>query len=71
MDNINVVYMDMPIGCKEAVTPNEDDSYTIFINTRYSQEQRTASYLHALGHIEHEDFNNECSVDTIEAKAHQ
>ena len=49
---------------KETVTSNEDGSYTIFLNSRFTQE-----HIHAIGHIDRDDFNKG-SADVIEAYAH-
>ena len=56
---------------KETVTCNEDGSYTIFLNTRFTQEQLNDAYIHALNHIIRADIDKHTSsVDTIEAYAH-
>ena len=62
-----VIFMDMTTN--EAVTENEDGSYTIFINARLSYEKQMQSYLHAMRHITGEDFSKNC-VQTIECNAH-
>ena len=54
----------------EMVTPNPDGSYTILVNARKSFEAQQESVLHALGHIERNDFEKE-NVQQIEAVAHQ
>ena len=54
---------------KEAITENEDGSYTIFINSRLNYEQQVMSYLHALKHITGNDFEKE-DVQKIERIAH-
>ena len=69
---INVVLMDFHCTeIKEALTHNEDDSYTIFLNSRYNKEQLQLSYLHALSHIEHDDFHNGGDINQIEAERHK
>lgn len=55
---------------KETVTVNDDGSYSIFINSRFNNEQQTNAYIHALGHITRLDFEKNNSVDVIEAYAH-
>lgn len=62
-----VIFMDMTTN--EAVTENEDGSYTIFINARLSYEKQMQSYLHAMRHITGEDFSKDC-VQKIESNAH-
>lgn len=54
----------------EAVTENEDGSYTIFINNRLCEEKRLKSFWHAMNHIKNCDFEKE-DVQEIELKAHQ
>lgn len=54
---------------KETVANNEDGSYTIFLNSRFTQEQLADAYIHAMGHIDRDDFNKG-SADAIEAYAH-
>jgi len=71
--DINVQMMDLKTTkVKETVTCNEDGSYTIFLNTRFTQEQLNDAYIHALNHIIRADFDKHTSsVDTIEAYAHE
>lgn len=72
MYDINVQMMDLKTTkVKETVTCNEDGSYTIFLNTRFTQEQLNDAYIHALNHIIRADFGRHTSsVDSIEAYAH-
>lgn len=53
----------------EMVRENTDGTYSIFLNTRCSHEQNVESYLHALRHIENNDFEKE-DVQDIEREAH-
>ena len=48
---------------------NADDSYTIFLNARLSQESRVKSYYHALRHIQEQEFEKQ-NVQDIEIQAH-
>lgn len=69
--DINVQIMDLKsTKVKETVTCNEDGSYTIFINSRFNQEQQNNAYIHALGHILRLDFDQKTSADILEACAH-
>lgn len=72
MSDINVHLIDFPEGAKgnEAVTPNEDGSYSVFINARAASNKQQEAYLHALEHIKNDDFSSSESVQAIEAKAH-
>ena len=67
---INVVFMNMNTKIHEAVTPNEDGSYTVFINSRLSTEAQKNAYLHALYHIRNDDFRP-CDVNQMEKQAHE
>jgi len=55
---------------KEAVTENNDGSYTIFIETSLSREAQQKAFIHALKHILGKDFNK-VNVDKIEFDAHR
>lgn len=66
---INVVLLNFPGPEREAVTHNEDDSYTIFINAKLSFDGRQQAYHHALNHIKANDFEK-TDVQQIEAIAH-
>lgn len=71
LPDINLNYLDFPKGkTHEAVTLNEDGSYTVFIDAKLSQEERAKKYLHALTHIIGEDFGKE-NVQEIEKEAHK
>lgn len=65
--NYQVILMDMTVN--EVVTENEDGSYTIFINSRLNYEKRLNAYLHAMKHIEGDDFQKG-DVQNIEYLAH-
>ena len=54
---------------KEMVTINDDGSYTIFINARFSQEEQMKAYKHAMHHIDCSDFWKS-DVQEIEQEAH-
>lgn len=70
LERINVQLLNMDTKIPEQLVKNDDDSYTIFLNARLSQESRIKSYMHALRHIEENDFEDE-DVQSIEAKTHQ
>lgn len=66
---INVIFQDFPVPGKEMVIPNDDGSYTVFINSRLNWETQMDAYAHAMKHITGEDFKKE-SVQEIETLAH-
>lgn len=68
-DNINIIFMDMEIGITEQVVHNFDDSYTVFLNTRYSHATLQKAFDHALEHINNGDFEK-VDAQLIEAQAH-
>ena len=58
-----------PGSTKEAVTENEDGSYTIFIEQALSREEQQEEFLHALSHILGNDFSKD-DIHQIERTAH-
>lgn len=70
MDDINVLYADMPTTIRSYVVNNKDMSYTIILNSRLSHEQNVVSYQHELNHIFNGDYDKKCNVDMIEVNAH-
>lgn len=68
--DVNIILMDFPKGKgHEMVVPNEDGSYTIFINAALNYESQQAALKHAMSHIENDDFYKE-DVQEIEYQAH-
>lgn len=59
----------LDIQADEAITENEDGTYTIFINQKLTQEKQKQLAYHALKHIGLDDFSKD-DVDAIEAIAH-
>ncbi len=53
----------------EAITENEDGSYTIFVNNELCQAKRFLAIEHAFRHIMGDDFSKS-DVQEIEAEAH-
>jgi hypothetical protein len=68
MDDIYVYIVDMPTTAAELVMPC-NGGYTIYLNARLSYQDRVKAYLHALGHVERNDFEKE-DVQKIEMEAH-
>lgn len=67
--DVNVVLLDLPTKEKEAVTKNEDGSFTIIINSKLSYKGQLLAYKHAMKHIQDNDFQK-YNVQAIEASAH-
>ena len=68
--SIFIYITDMPPKVRETVVPCGCD-YTVYINSRLSKKGQEEAYLHALWHIEHNDFESEEDVQIIEARAHR
>ena len=64
-----IVYLD-GMKTNEAVTENEDGSFTIFINDALCELKRIKAVQHALDHIGSDDFTKE-NVQEIESTAHK
>ena len=71
MEEINVVYADMPTRIHSYVVANADASYTIILNSKLSHEQHMISYNHEVEHIIKGDYDRKCSADLIEIVAHK
>ena len=69
MEDINVQLIDMDTKIPEHIVKNQDDSYTIFLNSKLSHDEQLKSYSHALMHIQRNDFDKE-KADSIEYNAH-
>lgn len=70
MEDINVSMVDLPCSIGAFVVANNDQTYTIVLNSRKSHEQNLKSYLHELAHIKNGDYDKKCGVDLIEIMAH-
>lgn len=60
MDNMTV---------NEAITENEDGSFTVFINSNLCDSKRLEAINHAIRHITGQDFGK-ADVQQIELSAH-
>lgn len=63
-------FVDMPCKIGATAVPNEDGTFTVYVNSRLSIEKQKESYLHELRHIKGDDFYKNLSVQVIEFKAH-
>lgn len=66
---VNTIMLDMEYGIYEEIHKNKDDSFSIFLNSRYNSETLRDAYLHAVDHILRDDWEND-DVQIIEAEAH-
>ena len=60
--------IDTMIG--ETICHNADDSYTIFVNSRWSSEMQRKCILHAFDHVRHHDWEK-YDVQEIERERHE
>lgn len=67
---VNCHLIDFPNAGREMVVKNEDDSYTVLINAKLSEQGRLNAYSHAMQHIESNDFEK-YDVQGIEADGHE
>lgn len=67
--NVYVYFYPLPDGINEAVCPC-DGGYNVTIDPRQSYDGVIRSYLHALKHINNNDFEKE-NVNEIERQAHE
>ena len=67
----NVLNPKMPPTIKAYTVNNNDDSFTIVLNSRLNREQHLKSYHHELTHIENGDYDRQCKdINMIEIYAH-
>lgn len=62
----------MPSGATEMVCKNEDNTYTILVNSNLTAERQTEAIWHAISHIQNNDFERveEYGIQKIESQAH-
>lgn len=70
MIDYQVRLINFPSKTKEAVTKNEDGTYTIFIDAALSRDEQQKRFRHAMRHILSDDFAKE-NVQDIEVLAHE
>lgn len=56
---------------REAVTEDAEGNYIIFINSRLSPDIQKKAYLHALKHVQNDDFNSNVDISTLEYERHR
>ena len=71
--DLNVQLVDFKTSAiDEVVRHNEDDSYTILLNSRQASNRLEKAYRHALWHITNHDFENkDGNIQEIELTAHE
>ena len=61
-----VRYKVMPRGIYAYGLPNDDGTFSIYLDPRRSHDQQLADYRHELRHIANDDFYNGLTLDQIE-----
>lgn len=56
--DVFVRVVDLPLGIGGMVTPNDDGTFSVYLNARNSRAKQEKSYRHELGHIERDDLYN-------------
>ena len=67
--NFVIVLADLDPMIGETICHNSDDSYTIFLNSRWSSEMQRRCFLHALDHVRHHDWEK-TDIQQIEGERH-
>lgn len=67
---VNVKLLHLGKGVREIVFENEDGGHTVFIEEQLAPEAQRKAFLHAMRHIEEDDFGKHGNVGRIEAEAH-
>ena len=70
METINVILIDLDTMVGETICKNADDSFTIFINSRWSSEMQKRCFRDALDHIRNNDWEK-ADADCIEGERHE
>lgn len=71
--SINIIYIDLPPGSHGNSVPNEDGSFTMFLDPRDSEEMQMYGFHHEFdSHIKQKHFDNiqDKNADHLEAEAH-
>ena len=61
-----VYFESLPLPVRGVVTPNDDGTFSIYINSRLSEAKQREAFRHELGHIERDDFYNGEPLQKIE-----
>ena len=57
----------LPYGVRRCVKPNaDDDGFSIYINSRLSEDQKRKALDHEIDHIKNDDFYNDKPIEEIE-----
>ena len=62
--------VDFPVdsGCDGIVTPNDDSTFSIYLDARTTRERQLKACNHEIKHIEHNDFDGK-DIEKAEREA--
>lgn len=58
--------IDLPVQIGGMVTPNDDGTYSVYLNARNTAARMAMSFDHEVGHIENDDFYNGKNIGEVE-----
>lgn len=64
-----VRFVDLPLSIGGFVMPNDDTTFSVYINARHTEARQLISYIHEVRHIQHDDFYNGKPIYIIEREA--
>lgn len=56
----------LPWSIKGLVTPNDDGTFSIFVNSRWPEAWQLMTYVHEVRHIQRDDFYNSLPIEKVE-----
>lgn len=63
-----VYYEKLPWSIHGMVSPNDDGTFSIILNSRISESMQRSAYRHEVHHIENDDFYNGIPIQIIEPR---
>lgn len=63
---VHVVDLPLPVG--GMVTPNDDGTFSIYINAKHTDAEQLKSYDHEVDHIINDDFYSGKPIEEIEGE---
>lgn len=64
---VRVVRFPRGVPCHGMVTPNDDGTFSVYIDANAAEEQQRRAYDHEVGHIVRDDFFDGKPIEEVEA----
>ena len=64
-----VRFVDLPLSIGGFVMPNDDSTFSVYLNAKHTPARQLISYIHEVRHIQNDDFYNGEDIETIERRA--